>query len=264
MGRRKGTKLTEYIIGNEYRYIQKSSSKGTQEKFSNDGYWYKLNKMGYEADAESLASLVLSCSNVKTSVVYEKCIINGRIGCRSKNFLLPQEEFLTFQNLYAIYEGGSLSNKISSYQDINQRISYTIQFIKDCTNFDCSEYLSKILTLDMLILNEDRHFHNLGVVRAGDKFHEAPVFDNGFSLLCDYSRYPAFLSESEWIESIDTIAALPFSGSFELQANAIGLGLKLDYKKLYSALAAFEETRAKKVLLYQLERYKNEFMIKKT
>lgn len=258
MGRRKGSELTNYTIGNEYRYIQKSSSKGTQEKYHLNGYWYKLNKTGYEADAESLASLVLSCSNIKNSVMYEKCIINGKIGCRAKDFLLPGEEFLTFQNLYAIYEGGNLSNKVASFQDIDKRISYTVQFIKDCTNFDCSDYLSKILTLDMLILNEDRHFHNLGIVRKGNKFYEAPVFDNGFSLLCDYSRYPTFLSEREWIESIDTIAALPFSGSFELQASAAGLGLKLDYKRLYKALETSEETRAKKILSYQLERYKFE------
>lgn len=258
MGRCKSSKVKEYIIGNEYRFIQTSSSKGTQEKYSKAGYWYKVNKLGYEADAESLASLVLLCSNVENRVLYKKCIINGKIGCRVKDFLLPGEEFVTFQNLYAIYEGGDLSNKISSFRDVDQRLSYTIQFIKDCTDFDCSNYLSKILTLDMLILNEDRHFHNLGVVRVGDKFHEAPIFDNGFSLLCDYSRYPAFLSESEWVESIDTVAALPFSGSFELQAATIGLGLKIDYEKLHDILETIEETRAKKILSHQLERYSNE------
>ncbi len=252
--------LINYEIGEEYRYIQKSSSKGTQPKYQKDGYWYKVNRHGYEAEAEYLASMVVSCSNISGSVTYEKCRINDRPGCRCVDFLNPGEEFLTFQNLYSIYEGGNLAGRIALLREVDERRDYVIRFIKDCTGLDCREYLSQTLTLDMLILNEDRHFHNLGVIRGHDSYRLAPIFDNGFSLLCDYSRYPGFLEPHEWQEEIPRISALPLSGSFEQQVLSVGIGLQINYDRLLRQLENEPQTRAKQVLLYQLERYRSELI----
>ena len=46
-------------------------------------------------------------------------------------------------------------------------------------------YMSKMLTIDALFLNEDRHTHNIAVL-TNDKneFRLAPIFDNGLSLFC--------------------------------------------------------------------------------
>ena len=47
--------------------------------------------------------------------------------------------------------------------------------------------LASMLAFDAVILNEDRHFGNFGVLRknrTGEIIAPAPVFDNGISLLC--------------------------------------------------------------------------------
>lgn len=48
------------------------------------------------------------------------------------------------------------------------------------------EYMSKLLTLDAIFLNEDRHTHNIAVLmdREGE-YHYCPFFDHGAALLSD-------------------------------------------------------------------------------
>lgn len=259
MGRCTSKGITDYALGKEYIFLQKTSSKGTQEKYYKDNYWYKIDRCGNEGMAELLASVVLNCSNVENFVNYEQCSINGKTGCRSRNFLKHEEEFLTFQNLYSIYEGGSLTNRISEFQDVKQRMDFVIEFIRKITKIDITEYLSQILSLDMLILNEDRHFHNLGIIKTATGYRTAPVFDNGYSLLCDYNRYYPFLTMDELIEKIDTATAYPFSGSFEMQALTAGFGLKIDYSEVFSCFKDITDCREKNILIYQLNRYKKIF-----
>lgn len=261
MGRCAGQGIADYSIGREYTFLQKTSSKGTQEKYYKDGYWYKVDRCGNEGMAEFLASLVLECSTTDDFVEYDVCTINGRPGCRSANFLHNGEEFLTFQNIYALYHGGNLMNRISEYQDVEQRIDFVVGFITKVIGVDVSVYLSRVLSLDMLLLNEDRHFHNLGVIRAGSGYKAAPIFDNGYSLLCDYSRYPLFLTEHELEEKTTEATAYPFCGNFELQAMAAGFGLKIDYDDLSVKLGQAPDCREKAVLQYQLARYQRIFQI---
>lgn len=261
MGRCEGTEIKDYTLGKEFLFLQKTSSKGTQEKYYKDNYWYKIDRCGNEGMAEFLASVVLSYSNIKDFVSYEPCRINGKTGCRSKSFLHEGEEFLTFQNLYSIFQGGSLMNRISEFQDVKERLDFVIEFIKEITGTDVSSYLSCILSLDMLLLNEDRHFHNLGIIKTAESYRPAPIFDNGYSLLCDYNRYYPFLTTDELIERADTAAAYPFCGNFELQALAAGFRMKIDYNGLYSALEEITDCREKNILRYQMERYKNIFGI---
>lgn len=49
----------------------------------------------------------------------------------------------------------------------------------------------------------------------------------------------------------------PFAANLEVQAQAAGFGLQLDYKKLEEWLSGEPESRGLRVLKYQLERYKN-------
>lgn len=72
------------------------SSKGTQKKYYDNGYWYKENLTGSEGLAEELASEILKCSSLSNFVEYKQCKVNNRSGCRSQNFLQPDEMFLSF------------------------------------------------------------------------------------------------------------------------------------------------------------------------
>lgn len=244
-----------YILSPEALVMVQGSSKGTQPKYYDKGYWYKVNNVGYEGLAEMLVSKVLECSNVTDFVQYEECSINSRPGCRSKNFTKEGESFLSFQRIYEIYEGSNLTDRIRTINTIPDRIRFTIDFVKEYTGVDCTEYLSRILTLDMLTLNTDRHFNNLGIVVDAEKSicRPAPVFDNGNALLSDWDRF-----DSEELEvNLQKVTGQPFAANLEMQAQAAGFGLKLDYLKLRQVLSECPESRGVSVLKHQLNRYIN-------
>ena len=234
------------------------SSAGTQPKYYDKGYWYKADQNGYESEAEYLTSLVLSCSNVSEYVSYERCMINGRRGVRSKSFLGPDEMFITFQRLYDMMQGGNLSERIMLMDSVTERIRFVTGFILEYTGVDCTDYLSGILSLDCLTINTDRHFNNLGIIlnQKDGKGRCAPVFDNGDALLSNYNKFPPDLSIEE---NIEKTYSQPFSADFEMQAEAAGITLTIDYGKLCGLLSEEPETRAVRVLRMQAERYKRIF-----
>lgn len=252
--------MNEYKLSPKALVMVAGSSKGTQNKYYDNGYWYKVNSKGYEGLSEYLVSQFLSCTDVDNYVAYEKCTINGKAGCRSYNFLEPGENFISFQRLYDIYHGDNLSEAIILLDNPKERIHYTIDFIKEAINFDASEYLSKILTLDMIMLNTDRHFNNLGVIINTEKgvCKEAPIFDNGAALFSDFAT---FNPENSFDENLARAFALPFSSNFEFQAKECGLyNFAIDYDRLNFILEKEPDSRAVEVLKIQIERYKSLFL----
>lgn len=250
--------MKNYILSAEAMVMISGSSAGTQPKYYERGYWYKANQNGYEATAEYLAGLVLSCSNVEEYVSYELCMINGRAGCRSKSFLSSTEAFISFQRLYDMYHGGNLSERIRTLPTPQERLDFVKSFVLDYSGVDCAEYLSKTLGLDCLILNTDRHFNNLGIIadRESGLCRPAPVFDNGDSLLSNYGK---FSPEDTLEENMDKAYGQPFSSSLELQAKTAGLTLRIDYSSLETLLCAEPASRALAVLRKQLEKYESVF-----
>lgn len=256
MGGCESEMIRDYKLSADALVYVEGSSKGTQPKYFDRGYWYKVNRLGYEGKAEYLISEVLECSNVTDYVTYEECTINGRLGCRSKNFLKENESFMSFQRVYELYTGADLTNQIYRIADTSERIEFVKGFIKEHTGVDCTNYLSQILTLDMLVLNTDRHFHNLGLVVDPDSnsYRPAPIFDNGNSLLSDWDRFDEEILE----ENIDKVIGQPFAANLEYQAHVAGIGLKLDYQRLKKKLDKMNEqlkSRALNVLKYQINRY---------
>ena len=85
-----------------------TSSKGNQEKWLENGRWYKLDQFGYEGLAETVTSSLLAKTNVKLLgfryVTYrmERLEVHRRTrnGCSSENFLLPGESILTLADLF--------------------------------------------------------------------------------------------------------------------------------------------------------------------
>lgn len=231
------------------------SSIGTQKKYYEKGYWYKQNHVGYEGVSEYLASRVLSCSNIQEYVTYEQCKINGIDGCRSANFLAEGESFISLQRLYDIYHGGQLSERIRLIDSIEDRIQFVVDFVYETVGLHIREYLGKIAAFDMLILNTDRHFNNLGIVAdlAKGQYKTAPAFDHGNALLSNLSEFPL----EEPIETnIDRVVGQPFSASLESQARELNFGLKVDYGALDALLQKEPDSRALRVLRIQLEKYK--------
>ncbi|MCD8084586.1 MAG: hypothetical protein LUE86_14035 [Clostridiales bacterium] len=232
------------------------SAVGMQPKYYENGYWYKQDRLGYEGLSEYLVSKVLQFSNVRNYARYEKCMVGGKSGCRSRHFLKPEESMISFQRLYEMYEGGQLSERIMTMNSVQDRVDFVKDFILDKTGVDCSKYLSQILTLDMLTLNTDRHFNNLGIIvnTEWDVCRPCVIFDNGRSLM---SEWEVFDPENTIKENLIHAYARPFSSNFEAQAAVCGVGLSIDYDRLSVALSKEPPSRALSVLQYQLGRYRD-------
>ena len=247
-------KIIDYVLSPEAMVMVAGSSIGTQKKYYENGYWYKQDRIGYEGTAEYLSSKVLSCSNIDQYVVYERCRINGRSGCRSANFLRPGASYISLQRLYDTYSGGQLSEKIRLLNTTKERINYVVDYVKEVINLDIEEQLGKILSFDMLILNTDRHFNNIGIIAdvACGQYRNAPVFDNGNSLLSNMGEYPF---DESLKRNIEKVIGQPFCANLERQAWELGYGLKINYNELHNLLNKEPDSRALEVLQFQLERY---------
>lgn len=249
--------MDEYNLNKSYLRQIGFSSQGVQNKYYKDGVWYKQNISGYEGKAEKCCSIILANSNIKNYVTYEECMLNGKMGCMSRNFLEEDEAFVTFQRLYNTTYGGDLSNKIYSYGDITDRIKYTVDFIGEAADLDITLYLKNILNLDMLTLNTDRHFHNLGLIKGTTGYREAPIFDNGAAFFSNMSIYPPGDTIEE---NLTRVAGKPFCGSLELQAAAMGEhNISLDVNKIKQELEPMKEHFIYPVIMYQLDKYQSYF-----
>lgn len=248
--------LNDYKLSPEAMVMVAGSSIGTQRKYYEKGFWYKQNNVGYEGTAEYLSSKVLSCSNIHEYVEYERCKINGKDGCRSANFLSEHESFISLQRLYDTYHGGQLSERLRMIDGIKERITFVVNFVLDVTGLDMREQLSKIATLDMLLLNTDRHFNNIGIVAnvAKEIYKNAPVFDNGNALLSNIGEFPFDISIKD---NIDNVIGQPFSVNLERQAMELGYGLKVNYEELNKKLEKEPDSRGLETLWIQLDKYES-------
>lgn len=97
---------------------------------------------------------------------------------------------------------GIVASKCKLFTDINTsyipigRIVKTGGIKKVLAYYDSlgnvfSKHIRDMLVFDALIFNEDRHFGNFGVLvdnKTNQIIKPAPIFDNGLSLLCYYSK----------------------------------------------------------------------------
>lgn len=252
--------MLKVFLDNKYIVNDNSTSDGSQTKYFKDGYWYKKDYFGGEGEVEYLTSILLNNSNLKNDqfVNYEQCIINEYKGCRSKNFLTQSSEFVTFYRLYKSIKGRNLASDILE-MSIHDRIKYVVNFVYNQTKLDIREYLANILYLDSIILNEDRHFNNLGVILQNGKFKTAPIFDNGKSLFVGNYSYKNTLSIEE---NIKRACAKPFSGSYQEQLKYLqsNITLKFNFEKILSELKNLDQKSFYKKILQN--RIENQLIIK--
>lgn len=173
--------------------IAETSSKGNQEKWQDNGVWYKVDQFGYEALTEAFTSKLLAHSNIEketpfTFVRYniQKVKVHGfeRVACTSKSFLKNGQNIITLSGLYKKVYAAPLKKKLAALSSDKKRIMYLVDFTSELTgleNFD--KYLTLLFEVDSLILNDDRHLNNIAVIEKNGKFSYCPIFDNGAGLL---------------------------------------------------------------------------------
>lgn len=228
------------------------TSEGTQVKYYKDGYWYKEDFYGGEARAEYLISGILQFSDLNREeyVKYEIGILNGKNACRSKNFLGDGEEFISLYRYYQLTVGRKLNEDILKYETPKERADFVLKFFRETCKLDLKDYFSKIFTLDALILNEDRHFNNLGIICTEDgTYRAAPIFDNGKSLLVGNLSVNRRLPVEE---NVKRVVARPFSGSHRKNQELFGVGFTLDEDHALRWLKEQKDSYEKDVLYYML------------
>lgn len=249
--------MNEYILSPQAMVKTIGSSKGSQPKYFDNGYWYKKNFKGYEGKSEYLVSKVLECSNLSEEkyVKYEECKINDSNGCRSIDFTDSNEIFLSFEKMHEQYTGKSLSDQLATLLSVKERAGYTLEFIEKSTGLNLSEYLGNILLVDALTLNPDRHTNNIGVIANIEtgKFREAPIFDNGDSLMSNFSLFPM---DADYETNVEKFISCPFSVNPLEQVRCFSPTLCLDYEKLDDILKKEPDCRAVEVLNRQIEKYR--------
>ena len=218
--------MTGYTADSCRKMPKLHSSKGNQNKWVEDNWWYKEDALGHESLSEILISRLLKKSNLENYVLYEHVWIekNGEQvnGCRSKNFLTEEDDrLISAERLFQLRKGKGAAAACAEIAGTADRIRFFVEQAEEMTGIaDFGRYLRNLLTLDALFLNEDRHFHNIAVIQRMDgSFRAAPVFDNGAALFSDtLIEYPV----SEPYENcLRKIKAKPFSTDFDEQLDAI-------------------------------------------
>ena len=150
-----------------------------------DGVRYLL-KSGYKNDIlqpfnEVLASMIcdkLGFSHVSYTLTTYKDMVVSKCPC----FITPDTE------LIPAYQ---IRNNMKRYDSVEDYEAY-IQKLEDEGINDARTKMENMYILDFLIMNEDRHLNNFGIIRDVNTLKwldVAPIFDNGQSLnILDYDE----------------------------------------------------------------------------
>ena len=127
-----------------------------------------------EVFASRIASLLIEPFDMQSFVTpYSLHHIGDRVYSLCPNFVITDTEYVSFNQIHNTYKK---PNHISPY-DFCRYFYKKYEFVFDLT-----------FILDYIVLNEDRHFGNFGMIRCvstGDFLHPAPIFDTGSSLFYD-------------------------------------------------------------------------------
>ena len=191
------------LFEQEVRGQRRQSSKGNQLKWYSGKKWYKADYTGYEGLAEYVVSHLLQFSSLKqdafilydtVQIQYDKTVF---LGCRSDHFLPDRWQMITLERLFWQHYGESLYQSIFHIREPEARAVFLVEQAEQLTGLKgFGGYLSMLLTIDAFFLNEDRHTHNIAVLRDEyGKYHYCPAFDHGASLLADTTvDYPPDVS----------------------------------------------------------------------
>ena len=218
--------MIELFEQNE-RMQDRQSSKGNQLKWENAGIWYKADYTGYEGLAEYMISHLLIKSTLKPEefvrydleeIKYKRQVYQG---VKSRTFLSEDWQIITLERLFQKMYGNSLNQMLWKMDDAEQRLRFLEEQVERMTGLrGFGIYLNKLLTIDAIFLNEDRHTHNIAVLLDDcDQFHYCPIFDNGASLLSDTIQdYPM---EEKIQDLVKRVKAKTFHDDFDEQLDTV-------------------------------------------
>lgn len=236
----KGDTMIE-LFEQDLKSFDRQSSKGNQLKWENNKIWYKADYCGYEGLTEYVVSELLNYSNVKNiehvaysveQIKYREVVYNG---AKSEDFLTDDWQIITLERLYKDFCGESLYAKVWHIEGVKNRLEFLVSEIKRITGLsNLEQYISYLLTIDALFVNEDRHMHNIAILmNSNGEFDYCPVFDNGAGCLSDTRMdYPL---GGDVMKYIDKVNAKTVCSSFDEQLDAVEELYRYDIKFSYNA-----------------------------
>jgi hypothetical protein len=180
----------------------------------------------YESYSELIVSRLFKEMGVTNVVMYYPCIINldngmTTFGCYSKSFLKENEKYISLAHL-------NKNNIISNYMTEGYKgYCQCIKEINSALNMNYKDELDKIIELDYITMNEDRHTGNLGFVvnMNTGKWRIADIFDNGSSLFSIKD-----VSQFEYSHQLDIyVKSKPFYYQHSQQLDMIDNRLNFNY-----------------------------------
>lgn len=179
----------------------------------------------YEVYSEVIASRLFKELGIDNIVQYYLCKIKldtgeRTIGCYSYSFLSEEEKYISLAHLN---KQGKLRNyMLEGYSGYKA----CIEDIKEAFGIEYKTELDKIITLDYIIMNTDRHTGNFGFIYnlRTRKLRMAPIFDNGNSLFA--LKHIEGMEYSTWMNNY--MRSKPFYDSFDTQLEMTGLSCKLN------------------------------------
>ena len=148
-----------------------------------------------------------------------------------------------------------------------ERLRFLVNQVERVTKLNgFGAYMNKLLTIDAIFLNEDRHTHNIAVLMNGEgEFAYCPIFDQGAGLLSDTAMdYPL---GGDTVVYLREAKAKTFCDSFDDQLDTseklYGAQIrfsftKKDVKELLDGATIYPEEvrkRVEDVIYMQMEKY---------
>ena len=170
-----------------------SELSGTKTYYKLSNYDSFVGVIGHESVNELIVDRLLTLlgiDHLHYQLIHADILVDNQIletyVCASENFREKGEDK---QALDVCYESEHLDNE---------------SILDFCVRMGWSETIWKMLVVDFLILNRDRHGANIEVLRNRKKktIHLAPLFDHGLSLLCRCEN-------NDEIDKFDVMADLP-------------------------------------------------------
>ena len=210
-------------------FLNKQCSWKENNKFIKTSTIIKNNgaiRFMYDSYAEYIVHMICNYFEVP-SIPYGLCKVhtdsslsgqNYTVASVSENFRRHGENFYSFARLMQLNEIDTyvLGDK-EAYNGLVREFSTGYGVENGWSAVENFRYhLDRILFIDSLVLNVNRHFGNFGIMVDDEgNTRVSPMFDNGQSLLCNIP-----LSEID-ISKIESIKCRPFCSSFNEQLSLI-------------------------------------------
>ncbi|MBO6299050.1 MAG: hypothetical protein J6N53_09395 [Lachnospiraceae bacterium] len=196
--------MERVVLGKLQKLDLASSSKGEQEKYY-DPVNHKYIKLPFYYEGrywkdymvEHLSGRIFGRDyTLGVPIVDQEIVMTDKNlhAVRSDDFCKDGELWISFARIYDRFRV-----YVEDCRSGEERLWQMINTMRDECGVDIMPYLCVMFTADFLLLNEDRHFNNLGLFYKKDgSYGIAPLFDFGLGLFEHQKIY-----EGKTLEEID-------------------------------------------------------------